>query len=457
MSAQTSFWIEEQTDRKTSTAFRPIHYLGSKLRVLDAISRVVDHVDPNGNPLIDLFTGSGTVAAAFANSRTVIAVDIQEYSRVLASAILRPAKLEENTISAVLRNAQESDFGRALTSAMAPLMDYEKECLHQATHGDADGLYDFLEAGSLVAFQSNANGDSTSLRRAHRQTIDGLKQVGLSKSPESLICRYFGGLYFSVEQALQLDLISYALQSESQGMRDTLLAAALSTASDIVNTVGKQFAQPLRPRDASGRAKRHLVAKIIRDRSVRVFSAYQGWLTRYAKLTAIGGSHEIHRDDYRSFLDRSRALPGVVYADPPYTRDHYSRYYHVLETMCLRDNPEISTSMQKGQEALSRGLYRQQRHQSPFCIASQAPHAFKQLFDKARRFGAPLVVSYSPYEEKQRQRPRVLSIDGLFDLARNSYSRVEVVSAGDIVHNKLGWSESTSHERDAEKLLICQV
>ena len=30
-----------------------------------------------------------------------------------------------------------------------------------------------------------------------------------------------------------------------------------------------------------------------------------------------------------------------VYADPPYTRDHYSRFYHVLETLALRDDPRF--------------------------------------------------------------------------------------------------------------------
>ena len=37
----------------------------------------------------------------------------------------------------------------------------------------------------------------------------------------------------------------------------------------------------------------------------------------------------------------------IVYADPPYTRDHYSRFYHVLETISLFDSPIVSkTKMQ---------------------------------------------------------------------------------------------------------------
>ena len=70
-----------------------------------------------------------------------------------------------------------------------------------------------------------------------------------------------------------------------------------------------------------------------------------------------------------------------MYADPPYTRDHYSRYYHVLETMSLRDNPEVSMTMIRagGSPRVSRGVYRADRYQSPFCIKSQAAGAFEEL------------------------------------------------------------------------------
>ncbi len=85
--------------------------------------------------------------------------------------------------------------------------------------------------------------------------------------------------------------------------------------------------------------------------------------------------------DYKEALINLSDDVRVVYADPPYTRDHYSRFYHGLETLSLRDFPTISKTKIGGRERLSRGLYREQREQSDFCIRSKAPKAFEELLN----------------------------------------------------------------------------
>src|SRR5580765_794013 len=75
-----------------ANAFRPIHYMGSKARLVDLIGATVDLVDPNGGSVLDLFSGSGVVAASISRERAVTAVDVQEYSRVLALALMLPAR-----------------------------------------------------------------------------------------------------------------------------------------------------------------------------------------------------------------------------------------------------------------------------------------------------------------------------------------------------------------------------
>jgi adenine-specific DNA-methyltransferase len=145
-----------------------------------------------------------------------------------------------------------------------------------------------------------------------------------------------------------------------------------------------------------------------------------------------------------------------VYADPPYTRDHYSRYYHVLETMARRDNPEIEL-MSKGRRGrISRGLYRSDRHQSPFCIASQAAGAFAELFRGVRRLNVPLILSYSPYELGTGARPRLLSIDAVCELASQTFPHV-TVRRFDIVHSKFNASEqNVAAPSQAEALIVCE-
>jgi adenine-specific DNA methylase len=58
------------------------------------------------------------------------------------------------------------------------------------------------------------------------------------------------------------------------------------------------------------------------------------------------------RNDYENVLKEENNAR-IVYADPPYTRYHYSRYYHVLETIALRDFPEVSKSNLKGKQFLA--------------------------------------------------------------------------------------------------------
>jgi adenine-specific DNA methylase len=167
--------------------------------------------------------------------------------------------------------------------------------------------------------------------------------------------------------------------------------------------------------------------------------------------------HRIIRNDYEVALENLKGEVSVIYADPPYTRDHYSRYYHVLETLCLRDNPIVSTTLVNGEEQISRGIYRIDRYQSEFCIKSKAPKAFSKLFYMVKQLQVPLVLSYSPYERSSGARPRLMTIEEIVDLARQYFKQVEVLKAGRIAHSKLTNSDKivdTSY--DAEVLITCE-
>jgi adenine-specific DNA methylase len=196
---------------------------------------------------------------------------------------------------------------------------------------------------------------------------------------------------------------------------------------------------------------------VSRDRLVDVMGVYKSWLKRYVAAPKTGRAHEALRQDYREALKNLKGKVKIVYADPPYTRDHYSRYYHVLETMCLRDNPKISTVRENGKDSKSRGIYRLDRHQSPFCIYSEAPSAFAALIAGVRSFDVPLVLSYSPYEKDNGSRPRLMTIKQIEDLAKSHFKRVEIHRAGRIAHSKLTSSENTvGISYNAEILFICE-
>ena len=92
---------------------------------------------------------------------------------------------------------------------------------------------------------------------------------------------------------------------------------------------------------------------------------------------------QLSANDAVSSLGRSER-PIVVYADPPYTKDHYSRYYHVYESLILYDFPE-STGF---------GRVRVDRFLSDFCFRTKVFGAFRDLLSLTVGTGIPLLLSY---------------------------------------------------------------
>ena len=323
-----------------SRVFRPIHYLGSKLRMVDAIVVAVDNVDPSGGRVCDLFSGSGTVAGVLAQTRSVTAVDIQEYSRVLCTALMHPIAMTDRH-KLMLESAEPSN----LTYATASIVYHEQECIKRASAGDSEMLNDFLENCSLSTFLAGEFNGSKLLQDVLTETAVRLKVVGLDNSSSSLTTRMFGGVYFSYHQAIQLDALLDAVFSAPSLHRDLLLAAVLSTASEIVNTIGKHFAQPIRPRDKHGVTKRNLLNKIQRDRSAEVPAIFGNWLERYQAVTRTGRPHKVIRSDYAEALSSMEEDVRVVYADPPDLTPKKSENTSLLKLACFHlPGPEISAT-----------------------------------------------------------------------------------------------------------------
>lgn len=431
--------------------FRPIHYLGSKLRVLPSIRQAIDRVDPSGGPVCDLFSGSATVSRYFSQSRRVLAVDIQEYARVLADAVLNgaPACIAEHFDSGLA----EVSYGTDLRHAVEPLVDIEVEFALKASRGDIEPLCEILDLGNLASLEHASLPVLPKLRGAVNETLRRIEALGL-RGEDTVCIRHFGGQYFSYAQAAELDALAAMAHKTKSSVA---LAAVLSTASQLVNSIGKQFAQPIRPRDKFGAPKWHVVKKILMERGLSAPTIFMGYLRQYEGLATKRRDHVAMRADFREALACPAIKPSVVYADPPYTRDHYSRFYHSLETIALGDEPSITTSNLGGGSVKSRGGYRAGRHQSPFCIKSEAPKAFSSLFAGVAELGVPLVLSYSGFDPSMEARPRVMALDAVVGLAKRHFREVNVELLTDLEHIKLNSSSlNKAAKGTTEVLLLCR-
>jgi adenine-specific DNA methylase len=439
---------------QTSTeSFRPIHYLGSKLRILDAIEEAIDDLDPTMGRVCDLFSGSATVALHLSKQRPVIASDIQEFSRVLASALLQPPQITPSSTD-IWFQAVDSKLFTKLSGAFGELLEYEDNAIHAARGGFPEELLEIIENGSVIAFMSEDSKCSSEFGNAMGKAVDGLAKHGIADSICSLVTRHFGGLYLSYKQAIEVDcLLSVVDQTKNQRERDFLLAVVLSVLSQEVNTIGKQFAQPLKVRDSAGAYKHKLGEKALKDREIDTQKCFMGQFKLFEGAKTQHLNNQVFRSDYRDLLKKIRnGDVSAIYADPPYSRYHYSRYYHVLETIALRDNPEVSSNPATGK--MSRGVYRKDRHQSPFSIKSQSYRAFQELFGLSASLDCPLVLSYSPYPINMPATPRMITIDKLVQCAQCYYGKVETRPITTFLHSKLNSSDKNFSAVELSELLV---
>lgn len=431
-------------ERSTFSDFRPIHYMGNKSRFLDAIETAINEIAPANSTACDLFAGTAVVARRLAHTRPVVCSDVQAYSKVLADALTTPRAFSRREVACLFEIANE------WLASMLPLADgllsLESRALIDSPSSRAH-LADLIESGSLAGS-----------RRGSEELQSAKDAARVELCPENAtLTWYYGGVYFSYRQALELDALRFAVRAFEGGntRAPTLVAALMGAASDAVSTVGNHFAQPVQPRRADGTLKRTWAQSVLKSRQYSVFDGFNTWLARYAALEATAYRCVAAQADFRDSLYGLGPDVGVIYADPPYTRDHYSRFYHVIETIALDDDPGVTPG--QGTSEPSRGIYRVNRHQSPFSIRTQVRPAFQELFAHAKRLDVPLVLSYSPMSEGTKARPetRLMSIDDLMGMAGDYFGNVRVLDVASSAHSRFNRAElSATIKGSAEVLLL---
>lgn len=206
--------------------------------------------------------------------------------------------------------------------------------------------------------------------------------------PFRLFTLTFAWGYVGLRQAIQIDSIRYAIDRAVRAHRLSAaqgrwaLLSLVQAVSCSASTPG-HFAQYLR-----GDTPRSL-GRVVLQRRRDVWGQFLGEASR---LRGYGtpdwrATNRVFRSDALQIwkaLRRASFANGVVYADPPYSKDHYSRYYHVLETLVRYDYPDASGV----------GRYRPDRFTTPFSLKTRVHAAFDTLCEGVAATGSFLVLSY---------------------------------------------------------------
>ena len=327
-----------------------IKYMGSKSKIMDFVLSGINQVRDD-RPICDLFSGSGSLSGAIGQQATVVSNDIQAYSGLLAYTYNR-AYRDQATPSA-----------NHLLAAAAEILEHRKRKMS-------------VDYGSEMSFAA-FNEYEENQRDLLTQDFD---------YKWHLFAKNYSGTWWSYEQCLWID----AIREVAEGFRSNPIYPAIMSSLMFAMAYASQgtghYAQY---RDAKTHSA-HKDILIYRKRSIgQYFQRKYCELLDYIPDRPLSAPHRSTTLDFKECLRKFEG--GTVYADPPYCFVHYSRFYHALETLVLYDFPRLQ--IQRGN--VVKGRYREERHQSPFCIRSQVRGAFEDLFEGVKASDSSLVLSYS--------------------------------------------------------------
>ena len=369
---------------------RTIRYLGNKRKILNEIHKIIsDNVKDEGI-VLDLFSGTNCVGYALKNNYIVYSNDIQQYSYVIAKALI-----ENNAISVDQEQAKE-DLSRNYLKNYNKLIKIYEEALEREdrffcedfNYSEYEKYKNFCDNFPYYNSNKISGYNNNFLSVFSEETINQYRKNNL-KFPYILFSTYFVNGYFRIRQCIQIDSFRYAIEQvneeDSQIKKMIYLTALIYAINLCVSSTG-HFAQ-FRNINSETSCK-----EIIKERKKDIKKLFYSLINELFSNTPFGSDkNRSLNEDYLELLNENNRLYSeiknvdLVYADPPYTTDHYSRYYHVLETLIKYDYPSC----------IGKGRYREDRYNSNFSLPRYAENEFTKLIRAISNINTKLLLSYT--------------------------------------------------------------
>jgi adenine-specific DNA-methyltransferase len=316
-------------EKRDNDFARTANYMGSKRGLRAFLVEGVDPFIPPDGAVLDLMCGSGAAAAAFSTHWLTFASDAQAFCRTLAQVQgsgftqLRASQLLEK-ITPVAR-----EHAAVLGKRLETFLSIEDEVLFR--DADTGAFSAFQRLACLPTYPGGGLADGWD----PNSEVEARK-LNPSMYPYCLFTAYFANVYFGIRQSIDIDSIRYAIDQLDDSERTWALGALIATASAVGTTYAAHFAQPRLPpgkqvklRDFS-EVQEQRSRSVLHEFSIRLLALGQQSEESNRPITAVEGPWRVALDSVRTLREKE---PVLVYVDAPYTREEYSRYYHVLETL----------------------------------------------------------------------------------------------------------------------------
>lgn len=376
-----------------------VKYMGSKRELLDYIHLAIESLNVDSTWICDLFAGTSSVGGSLKHKFNVHVNDIQLYSSVFAHTYFQNLKLA---------------IGKdKLNEIEAKVLEYVSEFDRKYPEIN----YDYSKINEFNEFKHIEN--------EQKIYIDKDFTIGFS-----LFTKYYSGTYWSAVQCKWIDSIRATAEDYVDSPIYHAILACLMYAMSYSSQSTGHFAQYRKVSESN-------MKDILIYRNKDIWSLFSKKFEEIVSVIDSSSKYEnkITTLDYVDCL-RTIKTNTIVYADPPYTNVHYSRFYHALETLVKYDHPTIKFT----------GRYRDDRHQSPFDKKTEVENAFKLLFEGVKERNSHLVLSYS--DNGMISQNEILKIGNkVFGSEYNN----EVLSK-EYIHMKMGRADE--YQIDVNELII---
>lgn len=312
-------------------------YMGSKRTMLqNGLGELLAQELKNAPRFVDLFAGSGSVAIHVAQGWPipVLAFDLQSYSEVLTAAVVQ----------------------RQTRLLWQPIWD---KWLQRA-----DGRYKVYQI-PIISKITPASVASI------RKWCDQQSELPITKA--------YGGHYFSAQQAVWIDSLRATLPPQKPA-KTVALAALIQAASQCAAAPG-HTAQPFQPTNT---AKRFIEEAWNRDIVEKTKSVFRTLADQFAQQ--IGQAQVADANQAAQQLQKG----DLVFIDPPYSGVHYSRFYHVLETIAQGSCGEVT--------GVGRYPARELRPYSKYSVSSEAAQTLDDLLKNIASHQATAIVTFPDHD-----------------------------------------------------------
>ena len=398
---------------KKLSEIRAIQYLGSKLNVKEDISKIISQIATEGCTIVDGFAGTGVIGNRLKKEYKIISNDVQKYSYLINRVLLSKNLRETATNFSIKDDLLVSPFYLSnkeyLINIFKKQLNIENEIINNS---DIELLSQIVSSQLYYDGSNFEKGRFPKFDYVYDNVINNfsLENIKLAKENSkysSLFTLYYLNGYFSLSQCIEIDSLRHAISKiKDEDKQNFALFLLLHAVSEVTCSVGKQFAQPLKLLDNQGKVKKSSAEKCLRDWNLKVSDEMNDLHMRILEQEANSVfDNEIYNLEIGDLIDNISERKNLVYyLDPPYTIDHYSRFYHILEVLIDYDYPELERKMIRGRVRVLNGRYPVGRFQSPLSIPSKAKVEFDSIFKKIASSGALLVLSYSDAEAGGRRR-----------------------------------------------------